>query len=414
MGSKPSQTHTNPLSTDSEADKVLVVIEEFSASLTAAGYAASTVKEKRNLLADFQRWTKAKKVARVDLDEAVNARFLKYRRRLGKCARSNARTLDDLLMWWRGEPEEQIFARGTATPACSGVERDYDEYLEQERGLASATRDNYGPLVRRFLVDRFGEGPVCLDQLSAGDVTGFIERHAHEGSLGRRKLLATALRSFLRFLLQRGDVANDLASAVPCVAGWRLASLPKGLDPKQVDRLLRACDLTTTTGRRNHAILLLLARLGLRAGEVVALNLDDIDWDSGTLVINGKGQRRARLPLPPDVGEAIVAYLRGGRPDCSNRRVFVRLRAPHRGFSSSAAIGTIVCRGLAQAGVDSPRKGAHILRHALATQMLRRGASLGEIGDVLRHRHPDTTMIYAKVDLDALRPLARPWPGGAA
>lgn len=226
--------------------------------------------------------------------------------------------------------------------------------------------------------------------------------------------MVTVLRSFFRFLYQRGHITSDLASAVPSVANWRLSQIPKSLRPDQVERLLASCDRQTPIGRRDYAILLLLARLGLRAGEVVALTLEDLDWETGVFTVHGKGNRREQLPLPEDVGEALVDYLRHSRPPCSSRRVFIRQRAPRQGFSSSAAIDDVVRRALARAGLNPPFKGAHLLRHSLATRMLGSGASLAEIGDILRHCCPETTQIYAKVDLSALRALAPPWPGGAS
>jgi site-specific recombinase XerD len=222
-----------------------------------------------------------------------------------------------------------------------------------------------------------------------------------------------ALRSFFRFLRWRGDIVIDLASTVPRVADWRLSSLPKSLPAGEVERLIMSCRQATVTGQRDYTVLLLLARLGLRAGEVVALTLDDIDWDAGELKVRGKGGREDRLPIPRDVGRAMTVYLRHGRPrDCTTRRFFVRRKAPLRGFASSVAVCTIVRRALERAGIASPRKGAHLLRHSLATEMLRKGAPLAEIGEVLRHRLVDTTAIYAKVDLVALRALAPPWPAG--
>jgi site-specific recombinase XerD len=224
--------------------------------------------------------------------------------------------------------------------------------------------------------------------------------------------MATALRSFFRFLRQRGDIRSDLVGAIPATTNWRLTGLPLSLGPKQVEALLDSCDQDTALGQRDYAILLLLARLGLRAGEVVALTLDDFDWDNGTLIVHGKGKRQERLPLPEDVGEAVANYLRGSRPHCASRRVFIRLHAPHRGFSSSVAIDDVVRRALARTGLDSEQKGAHLLRHSLATRLLGSGASLEQIAQLLRHAHPQTTEIYAKVDLQALRALAQPWPGG--
>ena len=205
------------------------------------------------------------------------------------------------------------------------------------------------------------------------------------------------MRSFLRHLHQRGDIAVDLADAIPPITNWRLSELPKSLPPEKVESVLASCDLDTAGGRRDHAILLLLARLGVRGGEVATLTLEDIDWDKGVVTLSGKGQRREALPLPEEVGRALAAYLRDGRPPCGTRRVFVRAIAPYRGFSSTMAICDIVRRALARAGIEAPLKGAHLLRRSLACGMLENGASLEEIGQILRHRHPETTQIYAKV-----------------
>jgi site-specific recombinase XerD len=224
--------------------------------------------------------------------------------------------------------------------------------------------------------------------------------------------LVAATRSFLRYLYYRGLVATDLSLAVPKVAGWSLSTLPKHLAAEQVRQVLRHCDRSTPLGRRNYAILLLLARLGLRAGEVVHLNLEDLDWENARIQVCGKGGKWVQLPLPADVARAIARYLHHDRPRCACRRVFLRDYAPIGGFQRSIAIAKIVACALAKAGIVSARKGAHLLRHSLATDMLRKGASLDEIGEVLRHKSPDSTAIYAKVDLNALKALAWPWPGG--
>ena len=292
------------------------------------------------------------------------------------------------------------------------IESGFTHYLVAERGLSAATVINYSPTVHRFLEERFGAGEVELGELSAPDVHRFLLRQAPRVSRGRAKLMATALRSFFGFLRQRGDITSDLAGAIPATTNWRLTGLPLSLGPEQVEALLDSCDQDTALGQRDYAILLLLARLGLRAGEVVALTLDDLDWDTGTLIVHGKGKRQERLPLPEDVGEAVANYLRGSRPHCATRRVFIRLQAPHRGFSSSAAIDDVVRRALERTGLNPEQKGAHLLRHSLATRLLGSGASLEQIAQLLRHAHPQTTEIYAKVDLQALRALAQPWPGG--
>jgi len=213
-------------------------------------------------------------------------------------------------------------------------------------------------------------------------------------------------------LLHRGAIDTNLAACVPTIATWSLSNVPKFLPAEQIQRVLDSCDRSTPIGKRNYGILLLLARLGLRAGEVVGLTLEDIDWEAGVITVRGKGKRVAQMPLPVEVGAAIADYLRRARPACSSRRVFIRDKAPLVGFANSVAICSMVDRALRRAKVESPYRGSHLFRHSLATTMLQHGASLPEIGDLLRHRRPDTTAIYAKVDLASLRSIALPWPGG--
>jgi site-specific recombinase XerD len=298
--------------------------------------------------------------------------------------------------------------------SLSCIAGDFEHYLLHQRCLAPTTVQYYLATVRRFLGERFGTQPLRLAVLCPQDVTRFMVQQARRYSPGHAKLLATALRSFFRFLLQRGAIATDLANAVPTVPNWRLSPLPKFMKGEDVDCLLQSCDHSTPQGQRDYAILLLLARLGLRPGEVVAMEIDDLDWETGELLVRGKGGRRDRLPLPQDVGEALVTYLCHVRPRCTTRRVFIRMKAPQCGFANSIAICTIVRRGLERAGLNPACKGAHLLRHSLATQLLHNGASLAEIGELLRHQHLETTRIYAKVDQDALSALALPWPGGEA
>jgi site-specific recombinase XerD len=299
------------------------------------------------------------------------------------------------------------------TSALGQLEREYARYLSQERGLSEASLANYVPLVHRFLTDRFGHGPLRLDQLQLHDVTDYVLQQATVFRSRRSQLLVSALRSFFRFLRQRGEIELDLAAAVPTVAHWRLSSLPKYLPPEQIEQILQSCDQRTVVGQRDYTVLLLLARLGLRAGEIVHLCLEDLDWDAGLLTVRGKGGQAARLPLPTEVGSALARYLRDGRPRCSTRRVFIRMKAPHSGFASSVAIDSLLRRALKRANLLPAFKGSHLLRHSLATRMLRNGASMAEIGQLLRHRQAQTTEIYAKVDPTALGALAQPWPGGA-
>ena len=234
---------------------------------------------------------------------------------------------------------------------------EYRRYLLQERGLAETSLLNYVPFAEQFLSDRFGQSDMNLSELTATDVTRFLQDRAHQLSPGRAKLLVTALRSFLRYLRHQGEISVDLAGCVPPVAVWSLSTVPKFLPAGTVQRVLDQCERDTPDGKRNYAVLLLLARLGLRACEIVALSLDDIDWDNGRITIRCKGGRWAQLPLPADVGEAIAIYLRSGRPRCVCRHVFLRHRAPIRGFAHSITVSTIVRRALIRAGIDSVRKG---------------------------------------------------------
>ena len=307
-------------------------------------------------------------------------------------------------------PAEKISVRRlTPVERCTEA---YELYLREVRGLAKATIVNYVPFIRKFLKDRFGDGPLTLSQLCASDVARFVQRQASHLHRKRAKLLTTALRSFLRYARYLGKTKLDLAAAVPAVANWSMSSIPRAIAAEQVRQLLASIDRRTAMGRRDYAILLLLARLGLRSGEVASLELDDIDWNAGQLSVRGKSGQRSELPLPAEVGEAIAAYLRRGRPQSTSRRVFLRAKAPIRGFRGASGVGSIVRHRLQRAGIDAPTHGAHQFRHGLATEMLRQGASLDEIGEVLGHHNPQTTTIYTKVDLDALRTLALPWPGG--
>jgi site-specific recombinase XerD len=290
---------------------------------------------------------------------------------------------------------------------------EFRSYLRQERALAETTLVYYMGFISRFLKDRFADGEVDLSALCAADVVGFVERQAADLHRKRAQVMTTALRSFLQYARYRGDLKMDLAAAVPTVANWAMSSIPRFLSPDQIELVLAHCNRQTAVGRRDYAILLLLARLGLRGGEVVALTLDDIDWEAGYISVCGKGSQRTTLPLPVDVGEAIAAYLKDGRPSSANRHLFLRTRAPAVGFRGPVAISSLVMHALRRAGIDAPHKGAHLFRHSLATRMLGQGASLAEIGELLRHRSPETTTIYAKVDLGSLRTLALPWPGGA-
>ncbi|MDH2916864.1 MAG: site-specific integrase [Gallionella sp.] len=388
-------------------------VEALSKQLRDEGYANASVRNALQLLADLGRWLSLRRMTASQLTPECLQGYLKYRSKHGHHRSTDAATLQRLSNLLLAEGAIAPSMRSEPTPA-QRLEEEFRHYLELERGLATATVHLYLPFVSRFLAECFTDGRLRLDSLCATDVVRFVQREAARLNHPKRaKLMTTALRAFLQYARYRDLIGTDLRLSVPTVASWTMASLPRALSSEDVQHLLNHCDRQTAIGCRNWAILLLLARLGLRAGEVVGLTLDDIDWERGELRIRANGKGVDLLPIPQDVGAALADYLRRLRPAFSCRQVFVRMRAPYRGFASSVAICSIVRRALDHAGLNPAHKGAHLLRHSVATHMLRQGASLAEIGALLRHHSPQTTMIYAKVDLDLLRPLAMPWPGGA-
>lgn len=388
-------------------------LSAFADVLNEKGYARYTIHRQVMLAACFSHWLQKACVTRQHVTSEHTRQYLRYRYRRRRASEGDCAALDHFIEFLRRQaaiPAAKPSPR-KLTPARHCVQ-EYEQYLREDRVLAEATIINYSPFVRQFLENRFGAEAVSLSKLSAQDVVRFVQSQAPRLHLRQAKLLTTALRSFLQYTRYRGETQLDLAAAVPCVANWSMPSIPRGIAPKKVHRLLCSIDRSTAVGRRDYAILLLLARLGLRSGEVSFLELDNIDWASGCLHVHGKGGRRNQFPLPQDVGDAIVAYLRDGRPHSASRRVFLRARAPVRGFLSQNAVGSIVRHALLRAGIEAPTTGAHQFRHGLATQMLSQGANLAEIGELLGHRSPETTKIYTKIDVEALRTLALPWPGG--
>jgi integrase/recombinase XerD len=380
----------------------------FATSLVENGYVKSSVQSKLSLLASFGQWLERRRLSITDFDEQLAERFIAYKRRKGRVHRGNRETLLQFLDYLR---KRDAIPGPTPTrddsPLAAILKR-YERHLRSERGLAAATVINYLPCIRKFLMER--EKPIVVREVRSSDVSDFLLRHAPTMSPRRAQLVTAAFRSFFRFLFQEGELQVNLALSVPSVADRRLSTVPKYLSPDQVERVLGTCNRQTATGRRDYAILLLLARLGLRAGEVVSLQLDDVDWRAGELFVRGKGLLHDRMPMPVDVGEALTSYLRMDRPSCKTRRVFVCMKAPRSGFAGPSTLSTIVRRALDRADLYPALRGAHVLRHSLATTMLRSGASMNEIGEILRHRTPSTTEIYAKLDFDGLRTLAHPWP----
>jgi site-specific recombinase XerD len=378
------------------------------------GYKPTTIVGQLRLIARLSRWLLRKDYDLGGLDERVLEHFQKCEQKKRRTTANGARmTLQRLLGVLRDARVAPLAERSPAQRTAVQCLTDrYRRHLLDDQGLAESTVVNYTWHVQKFLSEQFGVGAVNLIGLQAQDATRFIQQTARDHSTRHAQLLVAALRSFFRFLHSQGEIERDLAPALPNVANWALSSLPKYISAGAVQRVLNQCDRQTAVGRRNYAVLLLLARLGMRGGEVLRLNLEDIDWHNARIIIRAsKGPSCTQLPLTPEVGEAIARYLRDDRPCCDCRRVFLRARAPYLALSHTAAITSLVRRALKKAGIESARKGAHLLRHSLATDMLRQGASLNEIGELLRHQSPNSTAVYAKVELTALRPLALSWPG---
>jgi integrase/recombinase XerD len=389
-------------------------ITGFAEQLLRRGYTRSSAEQHVCFLAHLDRWMSAEGIGLDGLSGPVIDRYLDQRRAAGYVEYRSMKALRPLLDYLAPLgvlPVEDEAAPGLVEELLGG----YHDYLVGERGLTVGTARGYVDFVRPFVAGRADGDVLDLAGIAAADVTGFVLSACPGRAVGSAKLIVCALRSLLRWLHLTGRVPTVLAGAVPSVAGWRLSGLPKGLEPGQLRGLLAGCDRRTGTGRRDYAILLVLSRLGLRAGEVARLGLDDIDWRRGELMVRGKGNRAERLPLPADVGAAIAAYLRRGRPaTAEGRSVFVRVHAPHRALTVGG-VTMVVVDAAQRAGLGKVH--AHRLRHTAATAMLHAGSPLPEVGQVLRHRSMLTTAIYAKVDRDALAVLARPWPaepvGGA-
>jgi site-specific recombinase XerD len=373
------------------------------------GFGPVAVRKHTGLVAGLSGWLVTEDLAPAGLSSAVAERFCAARREAGHTYLLTVKSLDPLLGYLRGLD----VAPPASPPVCAGPVEEllsrFRRYLEQERGLVPAAARGYVDKVRPFVARFDAPDGLELWRVDVAEVRGFVVDVCPR--LGRRsaQLTVVALRSLLRFLHLDGALERSLAGAVPSVFVPRLSGLPKRLEAGQVDALLASCDTATTIGVRDLAILTVLARLGLRAAEVAGLSLEDVDWRAGELIVRGKGGRSERLPLPHDVGETIVRYLRHGRPGTAqDRGVFVRVRAPHHRLSPGGVTYVVEAAAL-RAGLGQIH--AHRLRHTAASEMLGAGATLPEVGQVLRHRHARSTTIYAKVDREALRQIARPWPG---
>jgi len=387
-------------------------IFSFAARLAAQGYPRKSIEYKVRLIAYFGEWVSQQNLSLQALSPEKAEEFLLHR-----SSRWIIRTGDKgtLIKFMGNLRECGVLPSHTVQSGQElSIDQRYKRYLDRERGLVQSTVVRYLFWAQQFFSVTFGEDLIRLEELCTANVTNFILLYAQDKTPHTVCVMVTALRSLFRFLRFEGVIELDLVGAALTVPNRRLTEIPKSLEPDEVDTLLACSKCEGEIGLRDYAILLLLSRLGLRAGEVVSLTLDDLDWDSGQITVHGKGLRTMQLPIPQDVGSALASYLRHGRPMCSDRHVFIRSRAPRIGFSTSMAICDVVRRALTRAGLSPARKGAHLLRHSLAVRMLRSGASLAQIGDVLGHQSPSTTEIYAKVDFGSLHELAMPWPVGVS
>jgi integrase/recombinase XerD len=389
-------------------------VAEFTRHLSGTGYTALTVRLYSGAARHLAHWLALAKIPIAHIDEAAIDQFARHRCR---CPGDRRETHVSVRYVRRARRFiEFLSKRGVvqqkATSAVPVLDRrvvQFQDWLRHHRGISERTIDRHGRMVMRLL-PALGNKPRGWD---AHLLRNVIMAETKQTSRSHVKTMAMALRGYLRFLSAHGFCRAGLEHAVPTIPEWRLSTLPRYIDAAQVERLIMTCDLTTPTGLRDRAILLLLARLGLRAGDIVSMRLGDIDWQQATLSVRGKGRRETRLPLPQDAGDAVLAYLERARPRVGLDQLFFLLNAPIRPLTSSAVVTAIVRSAIRKTGIDAPTRGANLLRHSAATAMLRGGATLDMVGAVLRHRSPDMTAHYAKIDVTMLQQIAQPWPGDA-
>ena len=392
-------------------------VDGFASALAEAGFSPHTIRGYLRAAAHFSSWADDRGIALACFDEDVVRQF---RRHLARC-RCNRQNKG---MFTRAESEIKrllVYLRSqlvidpdptTKSPRPSpAISECFATWMLRNRGVATSTIARYQFVLRPFLA-RLGEDPSRYDVKS---IRSFVIEQLGRRSRSETRSAVSAIRAFLRFLVAEGRVPSGIEYCVPTVPEWRLSALPRYLEASEIERVVRSCDLSKRHGLRDHAILLLLARLGLRGGDIVTMTLEDIDWKRGTLRVHGKGRRDEVLPLPQEAGDATLAYLAHGRPKSRSDRLFLTMVAPIRPLASSSSISDIVRFALRRAGIENPpSRGAHLLRHSAATAMLRAGSSLDTIALMLRHRSPDTTAYYAKVDIAMLEHVIQPWPGGGS
>jgi site-specific recombinase XerD len=394
------------------------VVGAYAGYLRHRGYASITIENYLQCAAHFGRWLTAQHIDLHHVDELVLHRFLTVHLPVCHCCKPSPRTpanlrraLRHLLRLLRSEGI--IPPRSVPVSRFVGDELQlFDAYLQDVQGLAPATRLYRLRYVREFLVARFDWGPIALEYLKPDDICRFVTDRAAGCQPRTAGIIGDCLRSYLRFRRMRGQPTESLIAAVPRVAYWRLATLPDSLTDSQLMGLVNSFDRTCPTGRRDYAIIRCLVDLGLRASEVASIQLNNLNWREGTLrIAKTKAKRTTLLPLPVETGRAIADYLRFGRPKTDNRALFVRHRAPRDEPVGPSLVRNAVRCAYARCGLAQRWTGTHVLRHSVASRLLREGASLKDIADLPRHRSVNTTTIYVKVDLPKLSAVALPWPG---
>lgn len=388
------------------------MLEDFAGYLFRSGYSKISARRHIRSAEHIVHWALGDGLSVDRLDGPALGRFDKHLCRC-RCGRFYGAARGGIVAGARlflanlhGAEGKAIFPAKAVTPEPELL-MSFCQWMRDQRGSVAGTLANYGRPIRELIL-LIDEDP---SKLTPRLLRQFVMERSHQVGWAAANHCTTGLRMFLRFLIADGRCSAELLGAIPKLAHWRLSSLPRVLAPADVERIIASCDLSSPVGMRDRAILLLLARLGLRAGDIVQLRLQDIDWKEATFQVCGKSRRQTQLPLSQEVGQAIANYLQHGRPATCNDDLFLRSRAPYRSLGSHCAVSMLVNTAMCRAGVAKPARGAaHLLRHSVASSMLRQGASLQEIADLLRHKSVETTQIYAKVDITSLQQIAQPWP----
>lgn len=389
-------------------------LEGFSNHLIKQQYCPRCIPPKIRAIDQFSKWLNSHNISASDVSQEYIQKFFHGTNYKNASKRGDISTINQLLDYLQETGICRTIKPSANQTPIQQVIDSFHQYLLDEKGLSNKTFVQYAPTIETFLTRCFGNKKIKLSALTGQDVIDFVQHQATHLGIARMKVTTNALRSFFRYAVYHDNIRGSMVDSVPTVASWSMTDIPKAISQEQIQAVLASCDRDTPIGKRDYAILMLLAHLGLRSGEIVSLTLDSIDWDLGSINVAGKCGRNTSLPLPEGAGKAIVDYLQNGRPASHDRALFLRALAPIRCLGAPQTIGTIVYAAVKRAGIDTPTRGSHQFRHALASNMLRQGANLTEIGSVLRHQHSKTTNIYAKVDLNALKSLSMPWPTGGA